>query len=52
LLCQTIGKHNQFYFSANENEGGNLNNDWDMVDMMGLDKDYIEIVEQAIKQLN
>jgi hypothetical protein len=52
LLCQTIGKDNQFYFSTDENEGGNLNNDWDMVDMMGLDKEYIEIVEQALKQLN
>ena len=51
LLCQTIGNHNQFYFSTNENESGNLNNDWDIVDMMSLDKEYKEIVEEAIKQL-
>tara|TARA_R110000823_G_scaffold302028_1_gene423151 strand:+ start:270 stop:506 length:237 start_codon:yes stop_codon:yes gene_type:complete len=52
LLYQVIGKHNQFYFSTNENEAGNLNNDWDIIDMMGLDKDYIKIVEEALKQLN
>ena len=51
LLYQEIGKDNQFYFSTDENEGGNLNNDWDMVDMMRLDKEYIEIIEQALKQL-
>lgn len=51
LLYQTIGKNNQFYFSTNENEAGNLNNDWNIVDMMGLDKEYKKIVEEAIKQL-
>jgi hypothetical protein len=52
LLCQTIGNHNQFYFSTNKNEGGNLNDDWDVVDMMDLDEDYTKIVNEAIKQLN
>tara|TARA_R110000772_G_scaffold253297_1_gene368912 strand:+ start:243 stop:473 length:231 start_codon:yes stop_codon:yes gene_type:complete len=50
LLCHTMGKDNQFYFSTNA--GGNLSNEWDMVDMMSLDKDYIKIVEEALKQLN
>jgi len=52
LLYQEIGDYNQFYFSTNRNEGGNLSDDWEVVDMMNLDHEYKLMVENAIKQLN
>jgi len=51
LISQEFGKENQIYFTTNPNEGGNLSDDWDMVDMFGLDDEYKNIVEEAIKQL-
>ena len=51
LISQEFGKENQIYFTTNPNEGGNLSDDWDMVDMFGLDNEYKNIVEEAIKQL-
>ena len=51
LISQEFGKVNQIYFTTNPNEGGNLSDDWDMVDMFGLDNEYKNIVEEAIKQL-
>jgi hypothetical protein len=51
LISQEFGKVNQIYFTTNPNEGGNLSDDWDMVDMFGLDDEYKNIVEEAIKQL-
>ena len=33
-------------------EIGNLSDDWNIVDMMGLDDEYKILVEEAIKQLN
>jgi|TARA_B110000503_G_scaffold82609_1_gene126031 hypothetical protein len=51
LLCQSSLDY-ELYLSNNPNEQDNLSDQWDMVDMLGLDKEYIEIVEQAIKQLN
>ena len=44
-------KVNDFYFSTDGNEGGNLSDDWNIVDMMGLDDEYKIMVEEAIKQL-
>lgn len=52
LVYQELGNVNQIYFSNNSNEGGNLNDDWNIVDMLGLDNEYKSIVETAIKQLN
>jgi len=52
LVYQEVGKVNDLYFSTDKNEGGNLNDDWNIVDMMGLDDEYKTIVEEAIKQLN
>jgi len=52
LVYQEVGKVNDFYFSTDKNEGGNLNDDWNIVDMMGLDDEYKIMVEEAIKQLN
>ena len=52
LVCQEIGNVNQIYFSTDKNEGGNLSDDWNIVDMFGLDSEYKTIVETAIKQLN
>ena len=52
LIYQEIGDYNQFYFSTNRNEGGNLSDDWEVVDMMNLDHKYKLMVENAIKQLN
>jgi hypothetical protein len=51
LVYQEVGKVNDFYFSTDGNEGGNLNDDWNIVDMMGLDDEYKIMVEEAIKQL-
>tara|TARA_R100001440_G_scaffold944_2_gene3097 strand:+ start:604 stop:852 length:249 start_codon:yes stop_codon:yes gene_type:complete len=51
LVYQEIGNHNNFYFSFDPNEGGNLNNDWEIVEMNGLDDEYKDMVETAIKQL-
>jgi hypothetical protein len=51
LVYQEVGKVNDFYFSTDENEGGNLSDDWNIVDMMGLDDEYKIMVEEAIKQL-
>ena len=52
LVYQEIGKFNDLYFSTDKNEGGNLSDDWNIVDMFGLDSEYKTIVEQAIKELN
>jgi len=52
LIYQEVGEYNQFYFSTNRNEGGNLSDDWEVVDMMNLDREYKLMVENAIKQLN
>jgi len=52
LIYQEVGEYNQFYFSTNGNEGGNLSDDWEIVDMMNLDHEYKLMVENAIKQLN
>lgn len=51
LVYQEVGKVNDFYFSTDGNEGGNLSDDWNIVDMMGLDDEYKIMVEVAIKQL-
>ena len=52
LISQEFGKTNQIYFTTDPNEGGNLSDDWDMVDMFGLDSEYKSIVNEAIEQLN
>ena len=52
LISQEFGKTNQIYFTTDPNEGGNLSDDWDMVDMLGLDNQYKSMVEKAIEQLN
>ena len=51
LIYQKFGKTNQIYFTTDPNEGGNLSDDWDMVDMLGLDNEYKSMVEKAIEQL-
>lgn len=51
LVYQKLGENNQIYFSSKIDEGGNLYDDWDVVDMPKLDKDYIPMVNQAIKEL-
>jgi|TARA_B110000977_G_C10615806_1_gene314133 hypothetical protein len=51
LIYQEFGKTNQIYFTTDPNEGGNLSDDWEMVDMPRLDKEYIPMVNQAIKNL-
>ena len=51
LFYQEFGKNNQIYFTKDGNEGGNLYDDWEIVDMPRLDKDYIPMVNQAIKKL-
>lgn len=51
LIYQEFGKTNQIYFTTDPNEGGNLSDDWDMVDMLGLDNEYKSMVEKAIEQL-
>ena len=51
LVYQEFGKTNQIYFAFNPNEGGNLSNDWDMVNMLGLDNEYKSMVNEAIEQL-
>ena len=52
LVYQEVGKVNDLYFSTDKNEGGNLSDDWNIVDMFNLDDEYKTIVEQAIKELN
>jgi hypothetical protein len=52
LVYQQFEKNNQIYFSSDPNEGGNLSDDWEIVDMPRLDKDYIPMVNQAIKKLD
>ena len=52
LVYQEMGKVNDLYFSTDKNEGGNLSDDWNIVDMFGLDNEYKTMVETAIKQLN
>ena len=52
LVYQEVGKVNDLYFSTDKNEGGNLSDDWNIVDMFGLDNEYKTMVETAIKQLN
>ena len=52
LIYQEVGDYNQFYFSTNRNEGGNLSDDWEVVDMTSLDHEYKLMVENAIKELN
>lgn len=51
LIYQEVGDYNQFYFSTDRNEGGNLSDDWEVVDMMSLDHEYKSMVENAIKEL-
>lgn len=51
LVYQQLGKTNELYFSDNPNEGGNLYNDWDHVDMMGLEENYKTIVNQSLEML-
>lgn len=51
LIYQEVGDYNQFYFSTDRNEGGNLSDDWEVVDMMNLDHEYKSMVENAIKEL-
>ena len=52
LVYQEMGKVNDLYFSTDKNEGDNLSDDWNIVDMFGLDNEYKTMVETAIKQLN
>jgi len=52
LVYQEIGKFNDLYFSTDKNEGGNLSEDWNIVDMFSLDNEYKTMVETAIRQLN
>lgn len=52
LVYQELGNQNQLYFSDNPNEGGNLYNDWDHVDFMGLEENYAKMVNQALDMLN
>jgi len=52
LVYQEIGKFNDLYFSTDKNEGGNLSDDWNIVDMFTLDNEYKTMVETAIRQLN
>tara|TARA_R100000935_G_scaffold41604_1_gene63240 strand:+ start:248 stop:499 length:252 start_codon:yes stop_codon:yes gene_type:complete len=52
LIYQEFGKTNQIYFTTDPNEGGNLSDDWDMVDYISsLDNEYKNMVEKAIEQL-
>ena len=51
LVYQELGKNNQIYFTSALDEGGNLSDDWEIVDMPRLDKDYIPMVNQALKKL-
>lgn len=51
LIYQEVGDYNQFYFSTDRNEGGNLSDNWEVVDMMNLDHEYKSMVENAIKEL-
>ena len=51
LVYQQFEKNNQIYFSSDPNEGGNLSDDWEIVDMPRLDKSYIPMVNQAINKL-
>ena len=51
LVYQQLGKTNELYFSDNPNEGGNLYNDWDLVDMMGLEENYKTMVNQSLEML-
>ena len=51
LIYQEFGKTNQIYFTTDPNEGGNLSDDWDMVNMLGLDNEYKNMVKKAIEQL-
>ena len=50
LLYQEVVEFNQFYFSTDRNEGGNLSDDWEIVDMMSIDKEYKLMVERAIEE--
>ena len=50
MVYQEVGEVNQFYFSTDRNEGGNLSDDWEIVDMMGLDEEYKLMVERAIEE--
>lgn len=52
LIYQELGKFNDLYFSTDKNQGGNLSDDWNIVDFMGLDEPYKNMVEKAIKELN
>jgi len=48
FFYQAIGENNQFYFSTDSNEGGNLNTDWDIVNIKHLDREYIEIAKKSL----
>jgi hypothetical protein len=50
LVYQEVGEVNQFYFSTDRNEGGNLSDDWEIVDMMSIDEEYRLMVERAIEE--
>ena len=47
LFFQHIGKYNQIYFTTNIEEGGNIFDDWQEVDveMMGDQFDYESIIK-------
>ena len=51
LVYQEIGKHNNLYFAFNGTEAGNISDDWEIVDMRGLDDEYKSMVEIAIERL-
>jgi len=52
LVYQELGNQNQLYFSDNPNEDGNLyDNNWEHVDMMGLEEKYAKMVNQALDLL-
>ena len=51
LVYQKLGMNNQIYFTSALDEGGNLSDDWEIVDMPRLDKSYIPMVNQALKKL-
>tara|TARA_R110002124_G_C8729276_1_gene496477 strand:+ start:214 stop:444 length:231 start_codon:yes stop_codon:yes gene_type:complete len=47
LFFQHIGEYNQIYFSTDDEEGGNLYDDWQVADieMMGDQFDYESIIK-------
>ena len=51
LVYQKLGMNNQIYFTSALDEGGNLSDDWEIVDMPRLDNSYVPMVNQALKKL-